>query len=63
VANDHPMAALYNQWDRQAFVEKDHEFPHPDRQFIDVAAEDLRWTYLGSPNGDTGIPGILDIRL
>jgi TPR repeat protein len=63
VANDHPMAALYNQWDRQAFVEKDHEFPHPDRQFIDVAAEDLRWTYLGSPNGDTGMPGILDIRL
>ena len=63
VANDHPMAMLYNQWDRQAFVEKDHEFPHPDRQFIDVAAEDLRWTYLGSPNGDTGMPGILDIRL
>jgi len=63
VADDHPMAALYNRWDRQAFVEKDHAFPHPGTQFIDVAARDLQWNYLGSPNGDTGMAGILEIRL
>src|SRR5471030_901329 len=63
VADDHPMAALYNRWDRQAFVDKDHAFPQPGGQFIDIAPSDLRWTFLGSPNGDTGMPGILDIRL
>ncbi|RKE23960.1 TPR repeat protein [Paraburkholderia sp. BL23I1N1] len=63
VASDHPMAVLYNRWDRQAFVEKDHAFPHPGGQFIDIATGDLQWTYLGSPNGDTGMPGILNILL
>jgi hypothetical protein len=63
VADGHPLAALYNRWDRQAFVEQDHAFPHPGGQFVDVAASDLQWTYLGSSNGDTGMPGIRDIRL
>jgi hypothetical protein len=63
VADDHPMAALYNRWDRQAFVEKDHAFPQPAAQFIDVAAHDLQWTYLGSPNAETGMPGIREIGL
>jgi hypothetical protein len=63
VADDHPMATLYNRWDRQAFVDKDHAFPQPGGQFIDIAPSDLQWTFLGSPNGDTGMPGILDIRL
>ncbi|RQH05848.1 tetratricopeptide repeat protein [Paraburkholderia dinghuensis] len=63
VADDHPMAALYNRWDRQAFVEKDHAFPQPAAQFIDVAAHDLQWTYLGSPNAETGMSGIREIGL
>jgi uncharacterized protein len=63
VADDHRMAALYNRWDRQAFVDKDHAFPQPGGQFIDIAPSDLQWTFLGSPNGDAGMPGILDIRL
>jgi len=63
VADDHPMATLYNRWDRQAFVEKDQAFPLPTAQFIDVAANDLQWTYLGSPNAETGMPGIREIGL
>ncbi|CAD6559083.1 tetratricopeptide repeat protein [Paraburkholderia metrosideri] len=63
IADDHPMATLYNRWDRQAFVEKDHAFPQPTAQFIDVAAHDLQWTYLGSPNAETGMPGIREIVL
>ena len=63
VADDHPMATLYNRWDRQAFVEKDHAFPEPAAQFIDVAAHDLQWTYLGSPNTETGMSGIREIGL
>jgi uncharacterized protein len=63
VANDHPMAVLYNRWDRQAFVEKDHAFPHPGERFIDAAIADVQWTYLGSPNAETGMPGVREIDL
>ena len=63
VVADHPKAALYNRWDRQAFVEKGHAFPNPSAQFIDIAASDIRWTFLGSPNEETGMPGIANIAL
>ncbi|WP_090684867.1 SEL1-like repeat protein [Paraburkholderia phenazinium] len=63
VAGDHPLAMLYNRWDQQAFVEEGQAFPSPGVRFIDIAAEDLRWTYLGSPNVDTGMPGIHAIGL
>lgn len=63
VANDHPMSALYNRWNQQAFVEQGQAFPRPAERFIDIAVEDLRWTYLGSPNSDTGVAGIRTISL
>jgi len=63
VAADHPKAALYNRWDRQAFVEKGQAFPSPSAQFIDIAASDIRWTFLGSPNEETGVAGIVNIAL
>ncbi|MGY6128016.1 DUF6396 domain-containing protein (plasmid) [Paraburkholderia strydomiana] len=63
VASDHPLAVLYNRWDQQAFVEKDHAFPHPGERFIDVAIVDVQWTYLGSPNAETGMPGVREIDL
>ncbi|WP_233873548.1 SEL1-like repeat protein [Paraburkholderia adhaesiva] len=50
VAPDHPLAALYNRWDRQAFVEKGANFPDPQQQHLDISAHDVRWTWLGSPN-------------
>ena len=63
VAGDHPLAMLYNRWDQQAFVEEGQAFPGPGVRYIDIAAGDLRWTYLGSPNVDTGMPGIYAIGL
>lgn len=63
VAGDHPLAGLYNRWDRQAFIEKDRAFPIPADQFIDIAAVDLKWTYLGNANEETGVPGIFNIGL
>lgn len=63
VVDDHPMAALYNHWDQQAFVEKEQAFPSPAARFLDVAASDIRWTYLGSPNEETGMLGIFNIAL
>ncbi|MDR8401786.1 type VI secretion system baseplate subunit TssF [Paraburkholderia sp. USG1] len=50
VATAHPLAALYNRWDRQAFVEKEASFPDPRQQHLDISAHDVRWTWLGSPN-------------
>jgi len=58
VAAEHPMATLYNRWNRQAFVEKGGAFPHAGDSFLDVAMTDVQWTYLGSPNAETGMPGI-----
>ena len=63
VAADHPKAALYNRWDRQAFVEKGQAFPSPSAQSIDIAASDIRWTFLGSPNEETSVAGIVNIAL
>jgi hypothetical protein len=63
VAAEHPMAILYNRWDRQAFVEKGQAFPHAGAHFIDIAMNDVQWTYLGSPNVETGMPGIYTIGL
>lgn len=63
VDDEHPMATLYNRWDRQAFVEKGQTFPHAGDSFIDVSMKDVKWTYLGSPNAETGMPGIQAIGL
>jgi len=63
VAPDHPLASLYNRWDQQAFVEEGSVFPRASERFIDIAPEAVRWTYLGSPNADTGVPGRREIAL
>ncbi|MBR8178357.1 SEL1-like repeat protein [Burkholderia ambifaria] len=63
VADDHPMAMLYNRWDQQTFVEKGHDFPQPGERFINIAINDVQWTYLGSPNTETGMSGIYAISL
>jgi hypothetical protein len=42
-------------------LSKGQTFPNPATRFIDLATDDLQWTYRGSPNGETGMPGILDI--
>jgi uncharacterized protein len=62
ISADHPLAALYNQWNRQAFVEAGQAFPDARRQHLDVAPADVRWTWLGSPNS-LRVSGVHDIAL
>jgi uncharacterized protein len=62
VAAGHLLAKLYNQWYRQAFVEKGGAFPDPRGQYLDIAAHEVRWTWLGSPNR-LRVEGIHDITL
>ncbi|WP_237712047.1 SEL1-like repeat protein [Paraburkholderia xenovorans] len=62
VAAAHPLAALYNRWDRQAFVEKEASFPDPRQQHLDISAHDVRWTWLGSPN-QLRVADVYDIAL
>jgi TPR repeat protein len=63
IAGDHPLAALYNVWHRQAYVEQGQLFPAPERRSLDIAAEQVRWTYLGSPNRDGRAPGVREISV
>ena len=62
VNDAHPLAVLYNQQSRQAFVEKGAAFPDPHVQHLDIEPKDIRWTYLGSPN-KVRIADIYDIAL
>lgn len=63
VAENHPLAALYNTWQQQAFVEKGQAFPPPSERHLDIAVEHVRWTWLGSPNRDDPMPGVMWIAL
>jgi hypothetical protein len=63
VAENHPLALLYNRCEQQAFVEEGHAFPSPSERLIDITVSDVQWTYLGSPNAETGMPGIYAIGL
>ncbi|WP_233873539.1 SEL1-like repeat protein [Paraburkholderia adhaesiva] len=62
VAADHPLSKLYNHWYRQTFVEQGNAFPDPHGQDLDIAAREVRWTWLGSPNAQR-VPGVYDIAL
>jgi TPR repeat protein len=63
VAGDHPLASIFNRWDQQAFVEGGSAFPSPNARFIEVSPRDVRWTYLGSPNEETAVAGVLKISV
>ena len=63
VPSDHPLAAVYNVWYQQAFVEKGAAFPRSRDRFLDIAPEQIRWAYLGTPNEETDAPGGMRIAL
>ena len=63
IAGDHPLAAIYNVWHQQAYVEQGQLFPAPESRFLDIAAEQVRWSHLGSPNRNGAAPGVLDVTL
>ncbi|WP_261802543.1 sel1 repeat family protein [Variovorax sp. PAMC28562] len=50
VAKDHPLARLYNRWDRFAYVEKGQSFPNPEDQHIAIAPHEVRWLWLDNAN-------------
>ena len=62
VAEEHPLAKVYNKWDRQAYVEKGNPFPDPRAQFLDIAMRDVRWTWFGNANTEIA-PGVHEITL
>ncbi len=63
MSDNHPLAALFNRWEQQAFVERGQAFPDPHARFLGIAVEDVHWTFLGHPNADTPMPGVQDITL
>jgi len=50
VSRDHPLARLYNRWDRFAYVEKGQPFPDPRSQHIAVAPHEVKWLWLDNAN-------------
>ncbi len=50
VAKEHPLARLYNRWDRFAYVEQGQSFPNPQDQHIAVAPHEVRWLWLDNAN-------------
>ncbi|MFM9926196.1 tetratricopeptide repeat protein [Variovorax sp. H27-G14] len=58
----HPLAALYDRWDRMAYVTKDQSFPMPRDQYIDLDPHDVHWTWLDNANQPRS-NGIVDVTL
>jgi hypothetical protein len=44
------MAAVFNQWHRQAYVERGQAFPNPKAQHLDMEARTVTWRYLAQAN-------------
>ncbi|WP_438820489.1 DUF6396 domain-containing protein [Burkholderia lata] len=50
VAGDHPRAATFNQWYRQAYVMQGDTFPDPRATHLDVSPADVTWTWWNEAN-------------
>ncbi|KVL28449.1 hypothetical protein WS97_27630 [Burkholderia territorii] len=50
VTDDHPRAATFNQWYRQAYVVQGHSFPDPQDMHLDVSPTDVTWTWWNEAN-------------
>jgi len=62
VRADHPLAALYNRWDRCAYVAKGQSFPDPRDQHIGIEPHEVRWLWLDNAN-QIGPTGDADVTL
>jgi hypothetical protein len=62
VPKDHPLARLYNRWDRFAYVQQDRPFPNPHDQCIDIAPQEVSWLWLDNAN-QRRRSGIVDVTL
>jgi hypothetical protein len=50
VAGDHPHAAVFNRWERQAYVSEGGRFPDPRVQHLEVEPREVVWRWLGQAN-------------
>lgn len=50
VADDHPVAATFNQWYRQAYVTQGNVFPNLAELHLDVSPKDVTWTWWNEAN-------------
>ena len=50
VAEDHPMAAVFNQWNRQSYVVEGHTFPDPREAHLDIRPAQVTWQWLSDAN-------------
>ena len=57
---DHPQAAHFNRWDRQAYVAEGQSFPDPRDQHLEIAMRDITWLWLDNANvpGFAGFPDV-----
>ena len=62
VAPEHPLARVYNRWDRFAYVEKGQSFADPRDQHLAVAPHEVRWLWLDNAN-QTGASGLTEVTL
>ncbi|MCP1575591.1 hypothetical protein J2S30_003970 [Herbaspirillum rubrisubalbicans] len=46
----HPLAKVFNQWTRQAYVEEGQAFPDPRDRGLDISPKDIQWQWLDQAN-------------
>jgi len=50
VPDGQPLALVFNQWYRQAYVMEGQKFPDPKAQHLDIETRDVTWSWLGQAN-------------
>nr|WP_243442881.1 contractile injection system protein, VgrG/Pvc8 family [Herbaspirillum sp. B39] len=46
----HPLAKVFNQWNRQAYVEEGQPFPDPRDRGLDISPKEIEWQWLDQAN-------------
>lgn len=59
----HPLAARYNRWDRQTYLEEGQAFPDPTALQLDVAQGDVRWLWCDNANAGAATGGVTRVTL
>jgi hypothetical protein len=55
VATDHPRARMFNDWQRQCYVDAGVRFPDPGERFLSgIDSSDITWHWCGQPNPIVG---------
>lgn len=62
VIEKHPLAGLYNRWDRFAYLARNQPFPDPKEQHIAIAPHEVNWTWVDNAN-QIGPEGLASVTL